>query len=128
MSVLDRFRFLTMKAEQTVERTANITDYRQFLTSPDAMDLFDATTLRLQVVGEMLKQIDEMTDGKLLVPFYPEIPWRSIFGLRNFISHEYCMVDAEEICNVVKDDLPQLISVLHRIISNFEAGVHTDSY
>ena len=46
MSVLERMEFLTMKAEQAVERTANITDYRQFLASPDAMDLFDATVLR----------------------------------------------------------------------------------
>lgn len=42
-----------MKAEQAVERTAGITDYHQFLSSPGAMDLFDATILRVQVVGEM---------------------------------------------------------------------------
>lgn len=55
MSVLERLEFLTMKAEQAVERTSGITEYRQFLTSPDAMDVFDATVLRVQVVGEMLE-------------------------------------------------------------------------
>ena len=102
--------FLTMKAEQAVERTANITDYRQFLASPDAMDLFDATVLRVQVVGEMLKQIDDKTERKLLRPNYPEIPWKSVFGMRNFISHEYSM------------DFPQLILVLHRIIDDLRSG------
>ena len=53
---------------------------------------------------------------------YPEIPWRSIFGLRNFISHEYCLVDPEEIYNVVKDDLPRLIAVLHRMAGDCESG------
>lgn len=126
MSVLDRLRFLTMKAEQTVERTERITDYHQFLTSPDAMDLFDATTLRVQVVGEMLKQIDDMTNRELLRPNYPEIPWKSVFGMRNFISHEYSVVDPKKIFYTVKDDFPHLITVLHRIISDFEAGVHTE--
>ena len=122
MSVLDRLRFLTMKAEQTVNRTEHITDYHQFLVSPDAMDLFDATTLRVQVVGEMLKQIDDMTGGKLLRPLYPEIPWRSVFGMRNFISHEYSVVDPENIFYTVKDDFPELIKVLHRIITDYEAN------
>ena len=70
MSVLERLEFLTMKAEQAVERTSGITEYRQFLTSPDAMDVFDATVLRVQVVGEMLKQVDDKTERKLLRPWY----------------------------------------------------------
>ena len=112
--------FLTMKAEQAVERTANITDYRQFLASPDAMDLFDATVLRVQVVGEML--IDDKTERKLLRPNYPEIPWKSVFGMRNFISHEYSMVNPEKIFYTVKQDFPQLILVLHRIIDDLRSG------
>ncbi len=111
-----------MKAEQAVERTANITDYRQFLASPDAMDLFDATVLRVQVVGEMLKQIDDKTERKLLRPNYPEIPWKSVFGMRNFISHEYSMVNPEKIFYTVKQDFPQLILVLHRIIDDLRSG------
>lgn len=126
MGLLERLRFLTMKAEQAVNRTEDIKEFRQFLVSPEAMDLFDATTLRIQVVGEMLKQIDDMTGGRILCSCYPEIPWRSVFGMRNFISHEYCMVDPEEIFNVVKEDLPYLIETLHRIIADFEAGIHSE--
>lgn len=126
MGLLERLRFLTMKAEQAVKRTEDIKEFRQFLVSPEAMDLFDATTLRIQVVGEMLKQIDDMTGGRILCPCYPEIPWRSVFDMRNFISHEYCMVDPEEIFNVVKEDLPYLIETLHRIIADFEAGIHSE--
>lgn len=126
MGVLDRLRFLTMKAEQAVERTNEITEYNQFLVTPGAMDLFDATTLRIQIVGEMLKQIDEMTDGNLLCSHYPEIPWRSVFGMRNFIAHEYCMVDPEKIFYTLKDDFPLLIETLHRIIADCEAGKHSN--
>ena len=126
MGLLERLRFLTMKAEQAVNRTEDIKEFRQFLVSPEAMDLFDATTLRIQVVGEMLKQIDDMTGGRILCSCYPEIPWRSVFGMRNFISHEYCMVDTEEIFKVVKEDLQYLIETLNRIIADFEAGIHSE--
>lgn len=128
MNVLERMEFLTMKAEQTLERTANITEYRQFLISPEAMDLFDATVLRVQVVGEMLKQIDDKTERMLLRPNYPEIPWKSVFGLRNFISHEYSLVDPREIFTIVKQDLPQLIAVLRRIITDLRSGRYDDNF
>lgn len=126
LNLLARLRFLIEKAEQTVERTNHLGSYRDFFGSPEAVDLFDATVLRLQVIGEMLKQVDDKTKGLLLAPHYPEIPWRSIFGLRNFISHEYCMVDPEEIYNVVKDDLPRLIAVLHRMAGDCESGYFDD--
>ena len=126
MNLLERLRFLTSKAEQIADRTVSMTDYREFLISPESMDRLDATILRLQVIGEMLKQIDDKTQGRLLIPHYPEIPWRSIFGLRNFISHEYCMVNPEEIFNVVKEDLPLLITVLHRLIADCESGIYND--
>lgn len=122
MSILQRLEFITEKGRQAVDRTANITDYNDFLCSPDNMDLFDATVLRIQVVGEMLKQIDEMTKGKLLAPYYPQIPWRAVFGLRNFISHEYVMVDPEKIYNTLQTDLPELLSVLDNMIADFRSG------
>ena len=84
--------------------------------------LFDATVLRVQVTGEMLKQIEDITQGQLLTPYYPQIPWRAIFGLRNVISHEYAMVDPEEFFRILKTDLPELLIVLDHIITDFRAG------
>ena len=122
MSILQRLEFLTMKARQAVDRTSHITSHHDFLCSPDNMDLFDATVLRVQVTGEMLKQIEDITQGQLLTPYYPQIPWRAIFGLRNVISHEYAMVDPEEFFRILKTDLPELFIVLDNIITDFRAG------
>ncbi|KKB60506.1 DUF86 domain-containing protein [Parabacteroides gordonii] len=122
MSILQRLEFLTMKARQAVDRTSHITSHHDFLCSPDNMDLFDATVLRVQVTGEMLKQIEDITQGQLLTPYYPQIPWRAIFGLRNVISHEYAMVDPEEFFRILKTDLPELLIVLDNIITDFRAG------
>ena len=122
MSILQRLEFLTMKARQAVDRTSHITSHHDFLCSPDNMDLFDATVLRVQVTGEMLKQIEDITQGQLLTPYYPQIPWRAIFGLRNVISHEYAMVDPEEFFRILKTNLPELLIVLDNIITDFRAG------
>ena len=128
MSILQRLEFLTMKARQAVDRTSHITSHHDFLCSPDNMDLFDATVLRVQVTGEMLKQIEDITQGQLLTPYYPQIPWRAIFGLRNVISHEYAMVDPEEFFRILKTDLPKLLSVLHDIIADFRAGRYDQQF
>lgn len=63
MSILQRLEFLTEKARQAVDRTSHITSYHEFLSSPEGMDIFDATVLRIQVTGEMLKQIEDLTQG-----------------------------------------------------------------
>ena len=65
-----------------------------------------------------------MTTSGNLLRHYPEIPWRSVFGLRNFISHEYAAVDPLEIINILKHHLPPLLVVLHRIMEDLNAGKH----
>lgn len=121
--ILERLSFISEKAEFTLERTSCIEGVNDFLLTPSGVDLFDATTMRLQVIGEMIKQIDVATKG-LLLKQYPEIPWRSVFGLRNLISHEYASVDPNEILNIVKHNLSPLLAVLHRIADDLNAGKH----
>ena len=121
--ILEHLSFLTEKAELALERTSNVHCANDFLCTPSGMDLFDATTMRLQIVGELLKQIDVATNGKLLT-HYPEIAWRSVFGLRNLISHEYAAIDPIEIVNILRLHLSPLLVVLHRIQDDLNAGKH----
>ena len=65
------------------------------------MDLFDATTMRLQIVGELLKQIDVETKEKLLITLSGNSMAKR-FGLRNLISHEYAAIDPIEIVNILR--------------------------
>ena len=118
--LLDRFLFLTEKAERTVSRTEKLENYHDFISSSEQMDLFDATCMRLQVVGEMLKQIDDITKGELLKTHYPEIPWRKVIGMRNMISHEYASIDPEIVFDIVKHNLIPLIEILKRVIDDIQ--------
>jgi uncharacterized protein with HEPN domain len=39
---------------------------------------------------------------------HPEIPWASMIGMRNVLSHMYFAIDTEVVWSVVENDLPPL--------------------
>lgn len=64
---------------------------------------FDATMMNFILIGEMVDRISDKfkTD-------HPDIDWTQIKGLRNIIAHDYFGVDAEEIWQIIKNQLPDL--------------------
>ncbi|WP_455669711.1 HepT-like ribonuclease domain-containing protein [Phocaeicola sp.] len=112
--ILDMLLFVEERITLTIERCRSVVSVNDFLYSPDKMDIFDATCMRLQTIGEVMKNIDNLTNHELLAG-YSDVPWKSIIGLRNIISHEYLSVDPEEIFRIVKIHLPKLQPVILRI-------------
>lgn len=88
-----------------------------FLCSSTGMAMLDASILRLQIIGEAVRAIDSMTQGKLLEG-YDGIPWRSIIGLRNIISHDYASVNYTMIVGIIKNNLHPLSVVVRKIIED----------
>ena len=70
------------------ERNEDIVSIEDYASSPWGMTILDATLMRIQFIGEVISSIDRKTD-KLLFSEYPEIPWKQIYSMRNFISHQY---------------------------------------
>ena len=48
----------------------------------------------------------------------PNLPWRNIRGLGNWLRHQYDNVDLETVWNTVIDDLPPLRSEVLRALSS----------
>ena len=113
--------FVEERIALTIERCSGIVSVNDFLYSPDKVDIFDATCMRLQTIGEAVKNIDNQTHHDLLAD-YSDVPWKSIIGLRNIISHEYLSIDPAEIFRIVKIHLPQLHSVILKIKDDVDAG------
>ena len=54
---------------------------------------------------------------------YSAIPWNAVFGMRNFLAHEYGDVDAEGFFNTIKTSIPELIAVTGQILSDIQTGI-----
>ena len=65
----------------------------------------------IELIGETLKHIPEDIKNK-----YPEVPWEDIYGMRNFLAHNYFASDREEIWKTLKEDIPELKPVIKEIL------------
>lgn len=69
----------------------------------------------IEVMGEAAKRIPETTRKK-----YPEIPWKSIAGMRDKVIHFYFGVNLEKVWLVVKEDLPKIKPKIRKILEDLQ--------
>ena len=98
---------LELAINRLQERTKTILSVDDFLTSPVGMEKLDATCMVLIAIGESVKNLDKVSEGKLL-PTYPSIPWKRVMGIRDIMAHHYFEVDADVVYEVVKKELEPL--------------------
>ena len=72
---------------------------------------FDAVLMNFVVIGEA---VSRLTEG--LRVENSQTPWNQIKGFRNIVAHDYFGVDAEEVWQIVKDDLPDLADAVEGIL------------
>ena len=124
--MLDMLDYIRHQAEFIIETTDVVKELNDFLCSQSGMVLYNSTCMCLQTIGETVRKIDELTDRKFLDKCYPEVPWRSIIGMRNIISHEYAATDPEKVFNTIKLDIPALLQKVDMIIEDVSTGKHND--
>lgn len=95
-------------AHRIERRSKDIFEPDDFLISDAGIDKLDAICMMLIAIGENLKNLDKVTDGKLLVRF-PEVDWKGAKGMRDIISHHYFDLNAEVVFSICKDRIPGLI-------------------
>lgn len=71
------------------------------------MKTLSADCMLIQAIGEEFKKIDKYTESKLL-PLRPEIPWKQVKGMRDFIAHGYFDINIDMVEDVIKNDLKPL--------------------
>ena len=89
------------------ERTVLIHTADDFLLSPFGLEKLDAACMVIIALGEAVKTLDKLTNGELL-PTYPAVEWKKVMGARDIMAHHYFEVDADEVFNIVKNDLEPL--------------------
>jgi uncharacterized protein with HEPN domain len=74
-----------------------------------------AVTRALEIIGEASKHIPNELRKK-----FPEIEWKNIAGMRDFISNEYFGVDLPLIWNVIFKKLPSLKTNIQKVINYYK--------
>ena len=69
-----------------------------------------STERLLERIGQASKKISKATRDEL-----PNIPWKSMIGLRNILAHDYDEVLYIKLWNISKNDIPVLIKELEKI-------------
>ncbi len=81
-----------------------IQNYAAGIASPQQLEqdekTFDAILMNFVAIGESINRLsDELKKEN------PQIPWKLIYALRNIIAHDYFGILAEEIWEIIENDL-----------------------
>lgn len=69
----------------------------------------------IEIIGEAVKNIPEEIRNN-----YPDIPWRSMSGMRDKVIHGYFGVKVERVWEVVKRDIPNLKPKFEKMLSEIK--------
>ena len=103
------------------EMTRDIRNPDDFISNLSGMVIFRACGMSLQYITESFVKIRNICGRSFFNP-YKTIPWDSVFGMRNFLSHDYGDVDTEGIFNTVKTSIPELLEVSGMIYPDVANG------
>ena len=65
----------------------------------------------MEILGEAARRVSSRFRDE-----HAEIPWKETVGLRNVISHEYDKVNYTEIYRIVRERVPELITLLEPLV------------
>ncbi len=114
LSTLDDVR---ISLNLIIERCKDIKSSDDFLDEEDNLLKLDSVSMRLIAIGEGFKNIDKLSDNKLLTN-YPNIPWKQVKGIRDILSHHYFDLDAETIFEICQNDINKLLATTIKIMED----------
>ena len=107
------WRFRVRDILAAVEAIARYTDgmtLDQFVNDARTMD---AVVRNLMTMGESIRWIPEA-----ILEAHPQVPWRTLRGMRNVVVHEYFGVDPAILWETVRGDLPPLEADLEAVLAS----------
>jgi uncharacterized protein with HEPN domain len=104
---------LMQDIHESVERIISYTrdiEYNDFLQDYKTQD---AVLRNIGIMGEAVKLLsDKIKAGNA------GIPWKSMAGTRDKLIHDYFGVNTDIVWNIVKDEIPHLLSKIKIILQN----------
>lgn len=103
--------------ELLLKMSGDIKAPEDFVTSLNGLTVFRACGMSLQYITEIFVKIRNLCGKEFFTP-YSSIPWAAVFGMRNFLSHEYGNIDNEGFFDTIKNNIPDLLAVTRIILEH----------
>ncbi len=101
--------------ESILEAISKIQDYTSRIVNPDKLykdiKTFDATVMNFVLIGEMVSKINDRFKSE-----NPNFEWNKIKDFRNIVAHNYFGIDAEEVWQIIQNDLPLLKTQIKKLL------------
>ena len=117
--VLDILKNIVWSLDQINRRYQVIESSDDFIKDDVGLEKLDSICMQLINIGGALKQIDKLTEAKLLAN-YPEIDWKKAKGMRDIITHHYFDIDSETVFVVCAEHIPEMRKVIKKILEDLE--------
>ena len=111
--------------ELAEQMAAPIIEADDFGKNLNGMTIFRACSMSIQCITENFTKVRNCTKSSFFKR-YNTVPWNEVFGMRNFIAHEYANVDEEAIFTTLKQDMPHLKEVSKQILIDLQKGLLDD--
>ena len=108
------------------QRNVSIHSAEDYLSSAEGQEKLDAACMVIEAIGESFKNLDKLTDYKLL-PLYPSIEWKAVKGVRDVIAHRYFDIDAYEIFNIIDNDIDSIYEATLYLIDILKESIFPKS-
>jgi len=103
--------------QKILNRCAKVECVDDFLDDEEGEILLDSICMLLIAIGEAVKEVDKITNHKLLI-HYPQVEWQKVAGIRDILSHHYFDLNAETVFGVCEDKIAILHDTLQIIYDN----------
>jgi len=115
--IIDNLDLLMESIRLIEDRFSKIQVPDDFVLGPEGIILLDAIVMRLQVVGELVKQMQKASP--IFLQHYTEIEWDKIARFRDLVSHHYEQVDHEIVYDICKAHIPKLSEMIQKMALRF---------
>jgi len=98
-----------LRAIEKIKKSVKGRNFEDFKSDDE---LVDATSMRLQIIGESISKLDETFRKK-----YSYVDWQKYLQTRNIISHAYFAVNLEILWSIITKNIPELKKQLKTILN-----------
>lgn len=110
MSMRNNRAYLThiRDAIDTIEEYLEVVSYEEFTSNKM---IIDAVVRELEIIGEASNNLSAAFRER-----HPDIVWRRMKDMRNFLIHEYFGVNIKVVWDTCKEDLPKLSKLINDLL------------